>query len=98
MRKVKFHLLLIACIISCTTNNKERNISDRNDFMDIHEFRVYQYYNDSLSSLEKLSNKEIFLNIRFGESKEKVTDKLFAAVEKRILEYDTKKLVYKEDI
>ena len=80
--------LILMCIASCTTNKKEGNISDRNEFMDVNELGAYQNYNDSLASLEKPSNKKIFLNIHFGESKENVTDKLFAAVEKKLLEYD----------
>ncbi|WP_373168937.1 hypothetical protein [Bacteroides cellulosilyticus] len=81
--------LVLACIISCSTNKKERNLLGGNDFMDANELGGYQNYNDSLSSLEKTSNKKIFLDIHLGESKKKVTDKLFAAVEKKLLEYDT---------
>lgn len=81
--------LVLACIISCSTNKKERNLLGGNDFMDANELGGYQNYNDSLSALEKPSNKKIFLDIHFGEPKKKITDKLFAAVEKKLLEYDT---------
>lgn len=80
--------LILMCIASCTTNKKEGNISDGNDFIDVNELGAYQNYNDSLASLKEPSNNKVFLNIRFGESKENVTDKLFAAVEKKLLEYD----------
>lgn len=87
-RRIIYLLGALVCIISCTTNKKEGNISDRNEFMDVNELGAYQNYNDSLASLKEPSNNKVFLNIRFGESKENVTDKLFAAVENKLLEYD----------
>ncbi|WP_041579389.1 hypothetical protein [Bacteroides helcogenes] len=84
------HLLLIfICITSCNTNKKGEKISDKNSFMNIDEFLTYQHYNDSLACLESTSNKKIFLDIRFGDSKEMVTNKLFVAVENELIKYDT---------
>lgn len=88
MKKILLMLLGLTLLLSCNQGNDL--IPDKSEKLTESEFNSYSNKMDSIAKqYPKPTDKQVFRDIKFGEKRSQVSEKLFQYLEKREINYDS---------